>query len=185
MCEWLLPGGIEHIDALVIDYVPRRISIGGVFSLGGGLVIRDDIIDVIGRERLSELCHLRPVVLKSGAALDGFHLLVEKQTRGCLRGYPEESRIRLCKECGRPLYWPMPVDRWYLLRAYWGDSKDVCIMKGDLLCTPQYHKEVLAPLKIPGLVGPTYPVVDVPADGLPIPYDELVAEVGRRGWVCD
>jgi len=181
VCDALREGGIHRLEALVVAHHHPKLAVSSVAFLYGGLVMRTDLIDIVGIERLRDLCHFRPVVLECGTELKDFRYLVEKSPRGCFRG-EKDSEIWLCKECGRLLYGPIPLEKRYLLRAYWDGDDEVTVLGSGLLCTPQYLQEVLVPHRFPKLTGQDRAFADTPADGLPIAYDDLVAEVRRRGW---
>jgi len=182
VCHALRDKGIDQLDAVVVEHRPAGVVIGTVSGLHSGLVVRQDLIDLIGVQRLGDLFHFKPVVLEMGRTLADFQYLVEKTPRGCFRGQ-QDSRIELCEECGRLLYWPMPLDKWYILRNYWDGNEGVTILDHHLLCTPEYYRDVLDPRRFSRLRSEDHVFADLPSDGFPVGYADLVAEVRRRGWI--
>jgi hypothetical protein len=181
-CDWLREGGIDRLDALVVDYLPEKRVLGGVSCLHGGLVMRSDLIKAIGTKRLDSLCHFRPVFLADGTELNEFTYLVERDCRGCFRGQ-RDSEVSLCNECGRLCYWPRAYEKWYLLRSYWDGADGATVLEGHLICTPSYFQTVLLPHQFPRLTYKTFRFADAPNDDLPVSVEEMKAEVRRRGWV--
>jgi hypothetical protein len=141
--------------------------------------LRDDLIALIGKPKLEQLCLFVPVAIAEGSELKDFLFLIERSQRGVFRG-SNRSRIKLCHECGRLLY--SPVGGCYLLRQYWDGDSGSTMIANDLLCSPDFFRNALGPRHFPGLRAMSRAIADTPADGLPADYNEMIAEIRRRGW---
>jgi hypothetical protein len=177
-CEGIRPESRNKHLEVIICGVPRNCVNSTVSAFWGGQIFRCDLIEVIGKNMLDDLCFSLPVRDRHGKECEDFQFLIEKKPRGVFRG-TSESDVGLCPECGRLLYWPMPKP--YLLRRYWDGTGGVTVMNDDILCTPDYFREVLGPKHFPRLKGESRALADEPLDGLPADYDEMVAELRRQG----
>ena len=176
-CESIRPDMKEKLREIVLEHIPQNRVLGRV--LLGGLIIRQDLAELVGQQKLERLCLCLPVRDVEGAERRDLQFIVERRPRGTWRG-ARDSRIGLCQECGRLLYWPM--GKRYLLRRYWDGSDAVTVMGIDILCTPGFFLEVIGPRHLPALKAETRALADEPQDDLPIEYQQFVDEIKWRGW---
>jgi hypothetical protein len=178
-CGGIRPDARDKLSVLVITNVPRS-RVQGPGSFWGGMILRSDLIDLIGRPKVQKLCRFVPIEDERGKEVPDFWFLMEHKRRGQFRG-SKDSMIGICKVCGRLGYWPQGA--WYLLRCYWDGSDGITLLDDKILCTPEYFRDVIGPMHLRYLKGESRTFSDEPQDGLPADYDEMIAEIRVRGWV--
>jgi hypothetical protein len=105
---------------------------------------------------------------------------MERNISGAVRG-TADSKIRLCRECGRLLYWPMPMDKWYILSQYWPKGHEVTLISNEIYCTPRFFSTTLAPLRFPKLANKRLPILNEAIDALPTNYSDMLATLSAQG----
>lgn len=177
-CEGVRPEMRPHWNSVILDAVPPGRSVG-LFLLGG-LILRKDLAHAIGIETLERRCRRLRVMDEHGAVLPNFDCWVEREIRGKLRG-SSSSKVGLCKECGRLLYWP--IGDKYLLRKYWDSGPGVDILDNKIVCNGHAFRRIQSESGISSLVADPIDLLDCPTDGFPIDYPAFVQEVGVRELV--
>lgn len=172
---------LTKVDQIVLDHMPKYVTammIGGL----GGFGIHHDLLRELKIDPDDKRFVKRPLVLENGRVIPEYLYLAEKRQRTVLRGTTAswEGWINVCHECGRLMYWPMPVAERYLLKAYWTGHEPAGLLYHDIIATPERAVEIVG--KFPRLRAERLLLQETPRDELPIDYDELVAEVKRRGW---
>jgi hypothetical protein len=176
-CHALRRDTFDQIDQVVICGNPRRLSFGLASACWGGLIIRANLVKLIGEQRLMSTCSSVPVSLENGKVVDDLRFYVERRPHACRRG-GAESQIGLCMQCDRLLYWPQPAG--YLLKHYWGDER-VRVLDYQVICTADFVASLASDRAFRTLKADIVPVKEEPEDGLPAQYNDMVSEIRRRG----
>lgn len=179
-CHGVRPDAVDRLENIVISDPPPRIVAGHASGLWGGQIVREDLVALIDANRLARFARSVAVINDAGLHVKDFHYYIERVPRAEWRG-TRESKIGLCKECGRLLYWPVPAP--YMLRRYWGDEERATLICGEVVCTPRFANTIAGMEEFSTLVATNRDIRETAADGLPEDFHEMVAEIGRRGWV--
>jgi hypothetical protein len=192
-CHALKRESLDELRFVCVDEHEPKVSVGGIFGLWNGAVVRDDVAQLIGQAHLTQACHKIDVRTRRGDPLERIHLYVEREPRGVIRG-GVHSNVKLCAECQRLLYSLMPediafrhqkLDEEYVLSDYWDEGRHALLLDSHLICNRQFVDGVRASKQFGKMVVTTLNVRAEPLDGLPKEYGGLVRELLRQGRVLD
>jgi hypothetical protein len=185
-CNNLRHDRIGDVDQLVVTCeVPDAGHFTGVWDYGGAVpkLLSKKVLVALSSAGIDRIGRIVRIVTSNGVLIDSHAALVAHGVPGTIRTRaPDPPSI--CAECGHFGYWPnWPPSKWQLLRSYWPTGAELVLIGNWLLCSDDLWAQTIEPLKLPRVKGHKVALVDEPADGLPADYDELVAEVRRRGWI--
>lgn len=182
ICGGVRPDAPAILDVAYVNNKPREDAFGRIAKLGIGVALNVRLIELIGERLLRHLCHFVTIKNVDGYIHKNHYLLIEKLPKAIFRG-TKKSRIGICRECGRLLYWPVPWNEWYLLRQYWNNDCDVTFLDQEIVCTPAFYNSILKTQKLPLLTYRRIRIAEVAEDGLPEGLEELVHSIRQNGWI--
>jgi len=147
----------------------------------GGIYVSDELLSLIGRERVRRSCYLVSIRDFKGQRYP-FTNLIAKRERGCARGPAATTNAVRCRACGRLLYrsdGPM-----YLLKRYWPKGMIFRVMDMDAYVDADFYQRQIRPRKLRRLPTKKIRLASQPEDGYPADFGALKEAVQKHGRIA-
>lgn len=178
-CNNLLQS-VSQIDVVIASKIlkPHMDLIGP--KCGRVQILSSRFIEVITQKIVEQSCRLGIVYDRSGAVCDRLHSAVATEDSVVVRS-TNDSKIRLCKQCDRLLYWPMGP-KYVVLKTL--PDLPFFLSNGSVFCTPSFFERVIQPQRFVRLGIERIPIVREPIDGFAAGTRELIRSVKKNGFVA-
>jgi hypothetical protein len=139
-------------------------------------VLSTHFIDLVGAALVKQTASLGTLSDADGVEYERYRTAVARRDSVIIRG-AEASRVKLCPECSRLLYWP--IGSRYVLRQNLPRTP-LFFSDGHLFCTAEFYEERIRHAELRRVASRRVLVLDKPLDGLPAELGELKAHLRRN-----
>lgn len=131
------------------------------------LMMRKDVVDIIGSNFIIDTFYIGKVYDKDQKLSEEYISLVSQKEEAYIRG-EHESTCRICSECGSLLYFPLPLNSWYLLKKDVQNNNVFSSKLYSIIVSETIYKKI-SESKIKKIGVDKIPIIERALDG----YDDL------------